>query len=350
LNRAIRKLALVCMQSLCGVAAAVADDPLADTAWRLVEFRSMDDAIGTLRPADPGLYTMLLHADGEVTMRLDCNRARGKWSAMPAADGVSGGFEFGPLAATRALCQPRNLDESIVAHSAHIRGYLLRDGRLHLSLMADAGIYVWEPDSDASAGTGVPASSGEGGPRNWRVSGISSRLNLRAEASADAPVLATFAPGTILDNLGCRFAEGRSWCDVQQLGGGPRGFVAAEYLAPAISPDGSVATGPDDSALRAGQGVFDASGQVPCAQYRGQPMGQCDFGVARSGGGYATVVIERPDGSKRAIFFRMGRPIGADTSQADGYPEFSARRESDLNFIRIGAERYEIPDAVVLGG
>ena len=202
----------------------------------------------------------------------------------------------------------------------------------------------------AAASAGVPASPEDGGPRNWVVSGVSSRLNLRAEPSIDAPVLATYAPGAILDNLGCRFAEGRNWCDVQRLGGGPRGFVAAEFLSPAISPDGSAATGPDDSALRAGQGQFDASGVVPCAQYSGQPMSQCGFGVARAGGGYATVVIERPDGSKRAIFFRMGRPIGADTSQADGYPEFSAYKEQDLNFIRIGPERYEIPDAVVLGG
>ena len=46
----------------------------------------------------------------------------------------------------------------------------------------------------------------------------------------------------------------------------------------------------------------------------------------------------------------MGRPIGADINQADGYPEFRATREGDLNLIRIGDERYEIPDAVVLGG
>ena len=30
--------------------------------------------------------------------------------------------------------------------------------------------------------------------------------------------------------------------------------------------------------------------------------------------------------------------------------EFSATSESDLNIIRIGQERYEIPDAVVSGG
>ena len=89
---------------------------------------------------------------------------------------------------------------------------------------------------------------------------------------------------------------------------------------------------------------------IPCALSAGQPMMRCEFGVARAGGGYATVVIKKPDGRGRAIFFRMGRPIGADTSGADGYAEFHAIRKNDLNLIRIGRERYEIPDAVVIGG
>jgi hypothetical protein len=46
----------------------------------------------------------------------------------------------------------------------------------------------------------------------------------------------------------------------------------------------------------------------------------------------------------------MGIPIGADTSEADGYHDINATKESDLHFIRVGKERYEIPDAVVLGG
>ena len=62
------------------------------------------------------------------------------------------------------------------------------------------------------------------------------------------------------------------------------------------------------------------------------------------------VVIQKADGRSRTIFFRMGRPIGADTSQADGYPEFSASKENDRHLIRVGEERYEIPDAVALGG
>ena len=324
-------------------------NPLAGTSWRLVEFQSMDDATGTVHPDDPSLYTMRLNSDGTVTMRLNCNRASGTWYAEPSGNVSSGRFEFGPLAGTRALCPPPSLDEKIVAQAKFIRSYLLKDGKLYLNLMADGGIFAWEPNTAKSSAAQITPSPDDGGPRNWIVTGISSALNLREQPSITARIVASYRPGTILDNLGCQRTEGRIWCDVQQLGGGPRGYVAAEYLTAAVSPDGSVATGPDNSAFRAGQGDFDATGQIPCAQSVGQPMMQCDFGVARAGGGYATVVVKKPDGHTRAIFFRMGKPIGADTSQADGYPEFRAIMENDLHLIRVGNERYEIPDAVIIG-
>jgi len=46
-------------------------------------------------------------------------------------------------------------------------------------------------------------------------------------------IIASYAAGTILDNLRCQHKEGRIWFGVQQLGGGPRGYVAAEFLKPA---------------------------------------------------------------------------------------------------------------------
>lgn len=193
----------------------------------------------------------------------------------------------------------------------------------------------------------IPAAPEEGGPRNWEVT---ASTPLMAEPDAASSILAVYPPGTILDNFGCEMSSGMVWCDVQQLGGGPVGLVNAEFLQPAISPDGSAAMGPDDSALRAGQGDFDATGQVACAQSFRDSTIWCDFGVARAGGGYATVVMTRPDGGTRTIFFRLGQPIGASTSEADPSGEFGAVRVGDRTLIQMGEERYEIPDAVILGG
>jgi heat shock protein HslJ len=197
---------------------------------------------------------------------------------------------------------------------------------------------------------GVPAAPEDGGPINWEINGATGGLHLRARPSTSAEILATYPSGTILDNLGCRPAGDRVWCDVQKFGGGPRGYVAADYLQPAAAPDGSMPRGPETTALRAGRGEFEATGKIPCAQHAAQPLVRCDFGVARQGGGFATVVVTKPDGMKRAIDFHRGIPIGADTSGADGYGEFSYGKDGDLNLIRVGDERYEIPDAVVAGG
>jgi heat shock protein HslJ len=324
--------------------------PLAGTRWRLIEFQSMDDAQGTTRPSDPDAYTMHLRADGSVQMRLNCNRAQGTWSATPTADGSSGRFEFGPLAATRALCPPPSMDEMIAAQARFVRGYLLKDGKLYLSLMVDGGIFAWAPEPAAAMAAPVsPVAPAEGGPRDWQIAGTEAHAALRETPSASGRVVATLARGTILDNLGCRPVAGRVWCDVQPLGGGPRGHLPADVLTPATAPDGTVPTGEDDSALRAGQGRFDVTGKLPCAQQAGLPLSPCEFGAARAGGGYTTVVVTRPDGRTRAIFFRLGRAIGADTSQADGMPPFAAVRDGDTYRIRVGAERYEVPRDVVLG-
>jgi len=134
----------------------LSETPLAGTEWRLVEIQSMDDAIGTKKPDDPSRYSMRLNPDGTVQMRLDCNNAMGSWSVEPGPERSSGRFEFGPLATTRAICPPPSLDGQIAAQAQHVRSYLLQDGRLYLSLMADGGIWVWEPP-----GTGTPRPSGE---------------------------------------------------------------------------------------------------------------------------------------------------------------------------------------------
>ena len=93
-----------------------------------------------------------------------------------------------------------------------------------------------------------------------------------------------------------------------------------------------------------------ASGNIPCAQTKSQPMGQCPFTVEREGKGAAMVKVTRPDGRMRVIFFEKGKATGADMSQADGNMKFKATKKGDLFKIQAGNERYEIPEAVVFGG
>jgi len=111
---------------------------LAGTSWRLVKFQSSSDSV--LTPDDRSKYTLAFAADGTLTARLDCNRGRGTWkSAAP------GQVELGPMALTRAMCPPGSLHDQLVRQLPFVRSYVIRDGRLFLSLMADGGIYELEP-------------------------------------------------------------------------------------------------------------------------------------------------------------------------------------------------------------
>lgn len=198
------------------------------------------------------------------------------------------------------------------------------------------------------AGESIYVAPEDGGPRQWEVA--VETLNMRERPSTRSAVVETLGMDTVLSNLGCAESEGRIWCDVQPAQGGARGYVAADFLAPRVDPSGGVAMGEDDSAMRAGQRDFDATGSIPCARSAGQPTGSCEFGVARAGGGWATVVVTFPDGFRRALFFAAGDFAGADASEAGGGFDTESGKEADLYLIRVDDERYEIPQAVVFGG
>ena len=103
-----------------------------------MSFRGGDGAL--LEPDDPAKYTLSFGADGRLSARLDCNRGTGAWTSPEA-----GRLEFGPMALTRAMCPPGSLHDQIVRQLPYIRSYVIRDGRLYLSLMADGGTYELAP-------------------------------------------------------------------------------------------------------------------------------------------------------------------------------------------------------------
>ena len=93
-----------------------------------------------LTPDDRSKYTIEFDAKGGVAARIDCNRGRGTWTSAGPSQ-----VQFGPMAVTRALCPPGSLHDQIVKQWTNIRSYTMKDGRLFLALMADGGIYEFEP-------------------------------------------------------------------------------------------------------------------------------------------------------------------------------------------------------------
>ncbi len=134
-----------------------------------------------------------------------------------------------------------------------------------------------------------------------------------------------------------------------------RGETAKYKLDVAVAAVGSLPSQAEPSNLTEedvrGSGTsFDATGDIPCALQLGQPTRSCRFGVKREGNGSALVTVFWPDGRSRTVFFDGGRAVGSDATEADASGGFHAERAGDLSLIRVGAERYEIPDAVVFGG
>jgi para-nitrobenzyl esterase len=124
---------------MAGCAAPAPQTPgLVGTSWQLVKFQGGDDKV--LRPDDKSKYTLAFNADGTVNARLDCNRGRGGWKSEE-----KGRLEFGPMAITRAQCPPGSLHDQLVKQLPFVRSYVMKDGHLFLSLMADGGIYEFEP-------------------------------------------------------------------------------------------------------------------------------------------------------------------------------------------------------------
>lgn len=126
----------------------------------------------------------------------------------------------------------------------------------------------------------------------------------------------------------------------------------AEHSDPAKMANGEPAYGHGDAKVSGTD--YNATASVKCGFGNTAPTQSCDAGVKRNWGedGTTLVEVQKPDGFKRAIFFKGTEPYGADSAQADGSAgwEFKTSREGDLVTIKFGPETYVIVDAFVEGG
>ena len=120
------------------MAGDAASDGLGGTSWQFVQFRGGDGRV--LLPDNKAQYTVAFMADGVVHVRFDCNRGRGGWKSSGPKQ-----IEFGALALTRAMCGPESLHDHFVKQWPYVRSHSIKDGKLFLSLMADGGVYEFEP-------------------------------------------------------------------------------------------------------------------------------------------------------------------------------------------------------------
>ena len=182
-----------------------------------------------------------------------------------------------------------------------------------------------------------------GGPDYWKVStSDASALNLRSGPSTRYEPIGKLHNGEMVQNRGCRLTGSDYWCAIRATHSGVTGWVAGRYLVESAAPRSTamVEGGPT------GNGVpFDATGFVPCAVRASQPMRQCPFGVMREGTGNAGLWIALGGGAERHILFEGGAPIATNSADTLSY-----EKAGDLFLIRIGGERFEVPDATVTGG
>ncbi len=133
--------------ALAGCGSAAASDPLLGTTWHLTGITSMAPAEEpNTTIADPSKYTVTFGPDGRAAFQVDCNRGNASWQASSTAHD-SGTLTFGPLALTRMFCPQPSDDTKVAAALGRVRGYLISDGKLHMSLEADGGVMNWQPVS-----------------------------------------------------------------------------------------------------------------------------------------------------------------------------------------------------------
>lgn len=363
-----------------GVSGASTTNPLKGTTWQLHAIQSMDDAQGTTKMEDPSRFTLAFGSDGRAVFRLDCNRGQGGYEVTPASDSTTGSLTFSLIAVTRALCPQPPLGEKVARDMAYVRSYLLKEGKLYLTLMADGGIYEWAPVN--TAGTeqvknriGKPVNFAKGksatvirdrivGPQyvDYQLrAGAGQRMTVSLVGSNGAnyfnvlppdPDGSAMAAGEFTSNRfdGLLPDDGAYTIRVFLMRSASRRYEASNFtLSVGITgaPLKPVSTKVD--AVLAGT-RYHARSVTQCEPAY-STIRECDVYVVRRGfDGTATVELRwQSQGGqemKRRILFVKGEPTASDTSQAMTF----TRHERGWRVTFNGDEHFEIPEPLVFGG
>ena len=89
-------------------------------------------------PEDPSRYTVQFGEDGTLSLRADCNRGRGSYTADPPR------VDIGPAAITRMMCPPGSLDSVFLRDLNAAATFDIDDGELHVTSKDGATTLTFE--------------------------------------------------------------------------------------------------------------------------------------------------------------------------------------------------------------
>ena len=105
---------------------------ITDTDWQWSEMVETEPASQSLVP-NPENYTLLLSADGSLSIKADCNMVGGSYTL----DGSALTIELGP--STMAFCGEESLDALFLGFLSNVESYEIKNGQLVLELKDGAG-------------------------------------------------------------------------------------------------------------------------------------------------------------------------------------------------------------------
>lgn len=370
--------------TVCSMAAALLFGPalatgteLAGTSWRLQVIQSMDDAQGTTRVPGDRSFILQFGQDGQASLQLDCNRGTGAYTQQAAGDGSSGSLRFGPIATTRALCPPPRLDERVARDLPHVRSYLLKDGRLYLSLMADGAIYEWAPMPVAATQSQdtdrivkpvqfaqgaraivirdrvvgrqyidyqVKASAGQRITLEMTRTNRANYFNLLPPDSANVAMSVGDLSGNRFDGL--LPDDGTYTVRVFLMRSAARRQERSDFsLSIGITGDPLTPVPATVDAVLPGT-RYHASTTTACEPAY-STVRECEALVVRRGfDGTATVELRWSPEGKRRILFVKGEPVASDSAQ----PMTFTRHERGWRVTFGENEHFEVPEPLVFGG
>ena len=162
---------------------------------------------------DPTRYTIVFNADGNASIKADCNTV----SASYTADGSAMSITLGP--STLVACADDSLDQQFLNGLSSAATYFFENGDLFIDMAADGGTMRFSPGTAAApAATPPPEATPEGtpaaeGPTSPVQGLLFSLVSYGPEGSEQSliegtQITATFSGGTVSGSAGCNTYTG----------------------------------------------------------------------------------------------------------------------------------------------